>query len=82
MVLPLKAWSLEFVEAIVSPLDELPPSFIDIASRNASELLSQILNEGIKEAILIEQFLEALHQKDAGFTYKIAIAEDGSRSVP
>jgi hypothetical protein len=69
----------EFVDAIASPLDELPPSFIDIASRNANELLSQILNEGIKDAILIERFLEALHQKDAGFTYKIAIAEDGSR---
>ncbi len=69
----------EFVEAIASPLDELPPSFIDIASRNANESLSQILNEGIKEAILIERFLEALHQKDPGFTYKIAIASDGSR---
>ena len=43
----------EFVEAIASPLDELPPSFINIASRNANELLSQILNEGIKDAILI-----------------------------
>jgi hypothetical protein len=27
----------------------LPPSFIDIASRNVNELLSKILNEGIKE---------------------------------
>ncbi len=29
--------------------------------------------------MLIELFLEALHQKDPGFTYKIAIASDGSR---
>ena len=75
----------EFVEAIAfgatpgSPLDELPPAFIDIVSRNANELLSEILNEGIKDAILIERFLEALHQKDPGFTYKIAISNNGSR---
>jgi hypothetical protein len=61
-------------------LDELAPTFIDIASRNANELLSEILNEGIKDAVLIERFLEALHQKDHGlFTYKIAIADDGLR---
>jgi hypothetical protein len=75
----------QFVEAIASgvtspsPLDELPPAFIDIASRHANELLSEILNEGIKDAVLIERYLEALHQKDPGFTYKIAIANDGSR---
>jgi hypothetical protein len=75
----------QFVEAIASgdpshlALDELPPSFIDIASRHANDLLSEILNEGIKDAVLIERYLEALHQKDPGFTYKIAIANDGSR---
>ncbi len=42
-------------------------------------MLSEILNEGIKDAVLIERYLEALHQKDPGFTYKIAIANDGSR---
>jgi hypothetical protein len=42
-------------------------------------LLSEILNEGIKYAVIIEQYLEALHQKDPGFTYKIVIASDGSR---
>jgi hypothetical protein len=77
----------EFVEALASggvstcesSLDESPPPFIDIASRNANQLLSEILNEGIKDAVLIERYLEALHQKDPGFTYKIAIASDGSR---
>jgi hypothetical protein len=77
----------EFVEALASggvttfqsSLDELPPPFIDIASRNANQLLSEILNEGIKDAVLIERYLEALHQKEPGFfTYKIAIASDGS----
>jgi hypothetical protein len=43
-------------------------------------LLSEILDEGIKDAALIERYLEALHhQKDPGFSYKIAIASDGSR---
>jgi hypothetical protein len=45
----------EFVEALASggvttvqsSLDESPPPFIDIASRNANQLLSEILNEGI-----------------------------------
>jgi hypothetical protein len=54
----------EFVEAIAlggvttfqSPLDESPPPFIDIASRHANQLLSEILNEGIKDAILIERY--------------------------
>jgi hypothetical protein len=50
----------QFVEAIASgatspsPLDELPPPFIDIASRNANELLSKILYKRIKDAVLIE----------------------------
>jgi hypothetical protein len=66
----------QFVEAIASgvssllALDELPPAFIDITSRHANDMLSKILNEGIKTAVLIECFLEALHQKDPGFTYK------------
>jgi len=47
----------KFVEALASgvtspsPLDQLPPAFIDIASRHANELLSEILNEGIKDAV-------------------------------
>jgi hypothetical protein len=63
LLLPLKSESLElgkFVETIA--LDELEPSFIDIASRHASELLSMILNEGIKDTVhLIERLSEALH---------------------
>jgi hypothetical protein len=46
---------------------------------NANQLLSEIIKEGIKDAVLIERYLEALHQNDPGFTYKIAIASDGSR---
>ncbi len=77
----------EFVKALASggvttfqsSLDESPPPFIDIASRNANQLLLEILHEGIKDEVLIERYLEALHLKDPGFTYKIAIASDGSR---
>jgi hypothetical protein len=66
----------EFVKAIASggvttfqsSLDESPPPFIDIASKNAKQLLSKILNEGIKDAVLLECYLGALHQKDPGFT--------------
>jgi hypothetical protein len=36
-------------------------------------------NEDIKDAILIECYLEGLHQNYPGFTYKIPIASDGSR---
>ena len=43
-------------------------------------MLSKIQNEVIKDAVLIiECYLETLHEKDPGFTYKIAIASDGSR---
>jgi hypothetical protein len=78
----------EFVKALASggvttfqlSLDESPPPFIDIASINANQLLSKIPNEGIKDVVLIERYLEALHQKYPGlFTYKIAIASNGSR---
>jgi hypothetical protein len=78
----------EFVEAIASrgvttsqsPLDESPPHFIEIASRHANQLLSKIINEGTKDPMLIQCYLEALHQKEPGFTYKIGIASaDGSR---
>jgi hypothetical protein len=76
-----------FVKAIASgavttskspALDESPPPFIEMASRYANQLLSKILNEGIKDATLIERYLEALHQKGPGFTYKIVIASEGS----
>jgi hypothetical protein len=61
-------------------LGESPPPFIEVASRNANQLLSKIINEGIKDAILIERYLEALHhQKDPGFIYKLVIASNGSR---
>jgi hypothetical protein len=75
----IKALASGGVTTFQSSLDELPPPFIDIASRNANQLLSKILNEGIKDAVLIERYLEALHQKDLGFTYKISVASDGSR---
>jgi hypothetical protein len=50
----------KFVEAIASggvttfqsTLDESPPPFIDFASRHANQFLSEILSEGIKEAVL------------------------------
>jgi hypothetical protein len=60
LLLPPTAWNLasllKLVEAIASgvtsplPLDELAPDFINIASRNANELLPEILNKGIKDA--------------------------------
>jgi hypothetical protein len=61
------------VTTFQSSLDEPPPPFIDISSSNTNQLLSKILNEGTKDAVLIERYLEALHQKDPGFTYKIAV---------